>query len=144
MKTGLVKLAAGVAMGVDVHHADGPAAPYCFHDRVGNGMVPAHGERKHGLVYHQVVPGLKVFHAHGQAVAAAKRHITHVCHPQRVHRGDLQHVVIGADALNGAHGARAKAGAGAVAGTQVHGRAHECYLQIAKIRRLGVYRAGGG
>ena len=141
VETGLVKRASGIAVRVDMHHAQRLRTPQGFHDRVGDGMVAAYSKRQHALVGHAVVPGLQVFDAHGQAVAAAKGYIAHIGHTQTVHGRDVEHMVVGADALDGTQRTRPEARAGPVAGTQIHRRAHQRHLQIAKVRVLCVHGA---
>ena len=140
VETRLVKLATGIAMRVDMYHAQSLLCTQRFHDRVGDGMVAAYRQRKHALRCNVPVPLLQVFYAHRQAVTTAKRHIAYIADAQRMDRRHLEHMVVRSDALDSTKCARAKARAGPIARTQVHGCAHQRHLQVTKIRRLGVYR----
>ena len=68
-----------------------------------------------------------------QPVAAAERHVADVGDAQLVHRRAVEHVVVGADALDGAQRARAEARARPVGDAEIHRHADHRHLQIAEI-----------
>ena len=59
------------------------------------------------------------------------------------HRRDLQRMLVGADALDRAHGARAEAGAGAVGDAEVHRHADQRHVEAGEIGSGGRRRPEG-
>ena len=143
LELGEVVGAAGVAMGVDVDHADGALLADGLEDRVGDRVVAADRERHHAGVDDLTDAALDVLMAELEPVAAAERHVADVGNAQLLHRGAFEHVVVGADALDGAQGARAEARARAVGDAEIHRHADHRHLQVAEVGIVVVDRQIG-
>jgi hypothetical protein len=103
-------------------------------DRMGDRMVAADRQRHDAGVDDLADAALDVLMAEFQPVAAAERHVADVGDAQFLHRGAVEHVIVGSDAFDGAQRTRAEARAGPVGDAKIHRHADHRYLQIAEIR----------
>ena len=129
-------------MRVEVDQRQRPLAAQRPQDRQGHRMIAARRQRDHAGLLDMPVDGLDVFVRLVQAEAAAHRHVADVGHAQLGHGRAFQDVVVRADALDRAQGARPEATAAAVAGAQVHRHAQQRDLQVAEFGPAPVHRPG--
>ncbi len=127
--------AAGVAMRIDMDHADGSATADSAQDRIGDGMIAADGQRHHAGIHHLGEVCLDVGVRLLQAVAAAERHIADI--RQRVidDGRHAQHMLEWPDAFDLAHRPRAKPSAGAIGRAQIQRNADERQVQSGEVAR---------
>ncbi len=100
---------------------------------MGDRMVAADRQRHHAGIDDLVDAALDVVMAELQPVAALERHIADVGDAQILYRRAVEHVIVGADALDGAQRARAEARARPVGDAEIHRHADHRHLQIAEI-----------
>ena len=107
---GLVEGAAGVAMRVDMDHADRALLADGLQDRMGDRMVAADRQRHHAGIDDLVDAPLDVLMAVFQPVAAVERHVADIGDAQIEYRCAVEHMIVGADALDGAQWRAARNG----------------------------------
>ena len=98
-------------MGVDMDHADGTLLADGFQDRMADRVVAADRQRNYAGLDDLVDALFDIVMAEFEPVAALERHVADIGHAQIMHGRTAEHVIIGADALDGAHGARPETGA---------------------------------
>ena len=143
MEFGALVLAGRIAMGVDVDEADrlslADGTQYGKRDRV----VAADGEGNYAGLDERAVVGLDIGVALVEREAALHRHVADVGKAHMRGGGDFEGMLIGPDALHGADGTRAEAGAGAVGDAQVHRHPDQGDVEVGKSTG-GSLRAVGG
>ena len=123
-------------MRVDVDHADRPVPAERLQDRVGDRMVAADRQRNHVGGADLREEGLDVRVALLEAEPALHRHVADVGDGEMRSRRDPQRVLVGPDALDRAHRARAEPRAGPVGDAEIHRHADERDIEPAEIRPL--------
>ena len=104
---------------------------------MGDRMVAADRQRHDAGIDDLVDAPLDVVVAELQPVAALERHVADVGDAQIMHRRAVEHVIVGADALDGAQRARPEARARPVGDAEIHRHADHRHLQIAEIGIVG-------
>ncbi len=124
-------------MRVDMQHADGPLRANRFQDGQGDRMIAADAERDDARSDDAREEGFDVLVAAFERKARAHRNVADIRELGLAKRGDAQHMLVRADALDRAHGARPKSSAGAVGDAEVHGNADQREIEPAEIRQIG-------
>ena len=82
--------ASGVAMGIDVHHAQRRIRAQRLHDGVGDGMIATGGYRRKAGRRDLPVEGFNILDALLKAEARAKRHIAHIGAAQYIGGNEIE------------------------------------------------------
>jgi len=122
-----------------------PTGPVFFATALMIGCViewsPPTRERQHACIDDLRKMPLDILVAEFKPVAAGKRHVADVCNLEIEDRRAVEHVVVGADAVDGAQRAGSEARPGAVGNSEVHRHADDRDLQVTEIRVLRIDRA---
>ena len=130
MKLRSVVGAHSVAMRIDVHQAKGGILSERLQNRVGDRMIAAHREGPHALRFERGVIALDILERLLKAVATSKRYVTDIRRTRPTFRHAAHGRMVGADALDGAHGARPESRARAIGYAQIHRHADNRDIQI--------------
>ena len=130
-------------MRVDMDHAERAIATEHLQDRQRDRVIAADRKRDDARTRDLGIEGLDVGMAFVETEPALHGYVADIGDLELAHRRDAQHVLIGADPLDRAHGAGAETGAGAVCHTKVHGHADKRYVETDKARRCGIGRKTG-
>ena len=136
--------AAGVAMRIDMDHADRPLLADRLQDRMGDRMVAADRQRQHAGLDDLVDALFDVVMAEFQPVAALEGDVADIGDAQILNRCATENVIVGSDPLDGAQGARPEARARTIGDAEIHRHADDGDLQIAEIGSslsTGIYGA---
>ncbi len=121
-----------VAMRIDMDEAERAFGAERLQDREGYRMVAANRYRAHPGLADALVKERDILDRLVEAVARAHRHIADIGDIAQRARGDFERVIIGADTLDIAHRARAKARARPVGDAKVHRHADNATSRPAK------------
>src|SRR3981081_4660453 len=120
MKLGSLERAAGIAVRVDMNHANRPISAQRFENRISNRMIATHRKRDHAGRTNSPEECLDIGMTLLETEATFHRHVAHVCgmHMQRWRYA--QGVFVGADPLYRPHRAWAEPRSGAVGDAEIH------------------------
>ena len=129
---------ARVAMGIDMHHADGTVLGDGLEERQGDGMVSADRDGLDARVdqYPRMLEdvGMRFF----EIEAAAHGDIADIGDRKIICRHAFQDMIVGTDAFDRAQGARPETRTVAVGDAQVHRNAEERHIEPCEIGRAPI------
>ena len=140
MKLGSLERAVGIAVRVDMNHANRPISAQRFKNRISNRMIATHRKWDHAGRTNPPEECLDIGMTLLETEATFHRHVPYVCCMHMQQWRDPQCMFVGADPLYRPNRAWAEPRSGAVGDAEIHRHADQRHIQATQIRGHGRLR----